>query len=309
MVNALYFQLFGTRGSRPILARDFIRFGGNTTAYKIWADGLFPIYIDGGSGLFREGHRLEEHVTQFTFLLTHSHWDHILAFPFFEPFYRSNTYARFWGTPSFKETFEELFKHQFQTDAFPVNYSELPAKIEFTTIMGKQTFIIPPPPQHTLDVSAPKVNGIYTVSTYQINHPGVDLGYRIEYDGKTIVILTDIAPITNNHLGYGMAHFRKKDEEAYYEGLINFCWGADLLLHDTHFNEENIKGKENWGHSTEVMAVTLALKSHVKQLILGHHAPEDNDHAILKKLENARCLSASHALNVIIPQEGEIVEI
>jgi len=306
----LYFQLLGTRGSRPILDRDFVKFGGNTTSYKVWAKGMFPIYVDGGSGLFREGNWLAEHIQQFTFLLTHSHWDHILAFPFFEPFYRPNTYARFWGTPSFKETFEELFKHQFQTDAFPVNYSELPAKIEFTTIVGKQTFIIPPPSQYEQDETASRLSGlVYTVSTYQINHPGVDFGFRIEYAGKSIVILTDIAPITNNHLGHGMNHFGKKEEEEYYQGLIEFCWEADLLLHDTHFNEKNIKGRENWGHSTEDMATRLALESRVKQLILGHHAPEDNDQAILKKLENARRLSKNHSLNVIIPKEDEIVEV
>ncbi len=306
----LYFKLLGTRGSRPTLDRDFVKFGGNTTAYKIWAEGTFPIYIDGGSGLFREGYRVEDQVNQFTFLLTHSHWDHILAFPFFKPLYRPNTYARFWGTPSFKETFEELFKHQFQTDAFPVNYSEIPAKIEFTSLVGKQTFIIPPPPDSNSDQDGSRLNGlVYMISTYQINHPGVDLGYRIEYGGKSIVILTDSAPISNNHLGYGMSHFRKKEEEEYYQGLIDFCWKADLLLHDTHFNEKNIKGRENWGHSTEVMAVKLALESRVKQLILGHHAPEDNDPIILKKLKNARRHSKNRALNVIIPQEDEIVKI
>ncbi len=309
MLSHLYFQLLGTRGSRPILDRNFVKFGGNTTAYKIWAKGMFPIYVDGGSGLFREGRRIGADITQFTFLLTHSHWDHILAFPFFEPFYRPTTYARFWGTPSFKETFEDLFQHQFQTDAFPVNYSELPAKIEFTNTVGKQTFMISPPSQPTQNGFESSFNGVYTVSTYQINHPGVDIGYRIEYGGKSIVILTDLAPITNNYLGHGMSHFGKKDEEAYYQGLIEFCWKADLLLHDTHFNEGNITGKESWGHSTEDMAVALALKSQVKQLILGHHAPEDNDQAILKKLKNARQLAENHPLNVIVPQEDEIIEV
>jgi ribonuclease BN (tRNA processing enzyme) len=309
MLPILYFQLLGTRGSRPILDRDYVTFGGNTTAYKVWADGMFPIYIDGGSGLFREGYRINEEVTQFTFLLTHSHWDHILAFPFFKPFYRPATYARFWGTPSFKETFEELFQHQFQTDAFPVNYSELPAKIEFTTIMGKQTFIIPPPPQHSQDALESSLNCVYTVSTYQINHPGVDLGYRIEYAGKSIVILTDTASIVNNHLGHGMNHFTKKDEEAYCQGLIEFCWDADLMLHDTHFNEQNINGRESWGHSTEKMAVELALQGRVKRLILGHHAPEDDDQAVLKKLERAAKLAENSPLKVIIPHEDEVIEV
>jgi ribonuclease BN (tRNA processing enzyme) len=309
MMNVLCFQLLGTRGSRPIFDQNFLKFGGNTTSYKVWAKGLFPIYIDGGTGLFREGKRVLDHTTQFTFLLTHSHWDHILAFPFFEPFYHSNMHARFLGTASFKATFEELFQHQFQTDAFPIHYSELPANIEFTTITEEQTFIIQPPNQQDRDIASSKMSGEYSICTYQLNHPGYDLGYRIGYADKSIAILTDTAPIENNHLGYGMENYTKEDEKRYYQGLVNFCKDIDLLLYDTHFNEETIKGKESWGHSTEVMAVKLALECGAKQLILGHHAPEDNDQAILKKLENARHLSKSHPLEVIIPEEDEIVEI
>lgn len=305
----LYFQLLGTRGSRPILDQNYVHFGGNTTAYKIWAEGNFPIYIDGGSGLFREGSRLQSDAREFSFLLTHSHWDHILAFPFFAPFYRPETCARFWGSRSFKETFEELFKHQFQTDAFPVNYAEIPATISFNTITGGQNFEIDPPPNYAQEYHLSSTHSSYHVSTYQINHPGLDLGYRIEHQDKSIVILTDLAPITNNHLGPGMDNFDASDEDRYYEGLINFCREADLLLHDTHFNEESIRGKEQWGHSTEIMAVKLALESQVKQLILGHHAPEDDDRDIFRKLLNARKYCRGTALNVIIPQEDEIISI
>ncbi|MBD3305777.1 hypothetical protein GF339_05285 [candidate division KSB3 bacterium] len=311
MTATIYFQLLGTRGSRPILARDFVEFGGNTTAYKIWADSLFPIYVDGGSGLFREGARLDAQIKQFTFLLTHAHWDHILAFPFFKPLYHPNTYARFWGSPSFKKTFEELFKHQFQADAFPVNYSEIPSTIKFTAIRSQQTFNILPPPafQKRQNPHPSSADQGYTISTYQINHPGFDLGYRITYQTKSIVILTDIAPITSNHLGHGMQNFTKSDEDDYYQGLIEFCWKADLLLHDTHFNEHTIKGKENWGHSTEIMATRLAMQSQVKQLILGHHAPEDNDAMILQKLDRARQYSKHSGLHVIISKEDEILTV
>jgi len=309
MMNGLYFQLLGTRGSRPIFDRDYVRFGGNTTAYKVWASGLFPIYIDGGTGLFREGCRVLGQVEDFTFLLTHSHWDHILAFPFFEPFYHAGTHARFWGTASFKETFEDLFQHQFQTDAFPIHYSELPAHIEFKTVMEGETFLIPEMLSNgNSDITSPTSRG-YLVKTYQMNHPGYDLGYRITCNGTSIVILTDLAPIEHNHLGHRMEHFTRADEQRYYQHLIDFCWDADLLLHDTHFNEHNITGRESWGHSTEEMAVRLCTEARAKRLILGHHAPEDNDAAILKKLENARRLGEPHGLEVLTPKEDDILQV
>jgi ribonuclease BN (tRNA processing enzyme) len=307
-MKTLYFQLLGTRGSRSIFDQNFLRFGGNTTAYKIWAADLFPIYIDGGSGLFREGHRVVPQADYFVFLLTHSHWDHILAFPFFEPFYHPKTSARIWGTASFKKTFEELFQHQFQTDSFPVHYSELPAKIKFTTVTEKETFTIAAQGKsRKTKPSARSTDDRYLIRTYQLNHPGVDLGYRIEYAGKAVVILTDTAPIENNHLGHGMEKYSHTDEKRYYQGLIDFCWQADLILHDTHFNEQTIKGKESWGHSTEEMAVRLALEAQAHKLILGHHAPEDNDQAILAKWQNARRIGEPHALEVIVPEEDGIV--
>jgi phosphoribosyl 1,2-cyclic phosphodiesterase len=307
MMAELYFQLLGTRGSRPIFDQEFLRFGGNTTAYKVWTPNLFPIYIDGGTGLFREGKRVLGQTEEFTFLLTHSHWDHILAFPFFEPFYHASTRARFWGTTSFKETFEELFQHQFQTDSFSIHYSELPAQIQFNPVQEGELFIIPSS-QEEDTTEASETEG-YGVKTYQINHPGYDLGYRISFGGKTIVILTDLAPIENNHLGHRMEHFTTADEKRYYQGLVDFCWDADLMLHDTHFNEHNIKGRESWGHSTEEMAVKLALEARTKRLILGHHAPEDNDAAILKKLENARRLGEPHGLEVLVPEEDDVLPI
>lgn len=316
MSAKVYFQLLGTRGSRPIFDETYARFGGNTTAYKVWADGMFPLYIDGGTGLYREGKRLVDQVHDFTFLLTHSHWDHILAFPFFEPFYRPDTDVRFWGSSSFKETFEELFEHQFQTDAFPVPYAKLPAHIVFHDIMRKsQPFLIPPPSSHTAAATptsadnptpAPPAPG-YTISRYQLNHPGLDFGYRIEYGGKAVVILTDTAPIENNHLGHEMQHFTRDDEKRYYQGLIEFSQQADLLLYDTHFNEKTIQNRRSWGHSTEVMAARLAMECGAKQLILGHHAPEDNDQAVLRKLANARQVCASHDLHVSVPEEEEII--
>lgn len=315
MMKGLYFQLLGTRGSRPIFDQEFIRFGGNTTAYKIGAPGLFPLYIDGGSGLFREGNRVLGQTDDFSFLLTHSHWDHILAFPFFEPFYHAGTHARLWGNASSKKTFEDLFRHQFQTDAFPIHYSELPARIEFFDVHKGESLVIPPPPgtaPSALDApsaaASQEVRG-YHVKTYQMNHPGNDLGYRITYGGKTVVILTDIAPIDNNALGEQMKHFTRSDEQRYYQGLIDFCGDADLVLHDTHFNEQNIVGRESWGHSTEVMAVRLCVEARVKRLILGHHAPEDNDEAVLKKWQNARRLAEPHGVEVLVPEEDDILEV
>jgi len=40
------FALLGTRGSRPILTDQQVKYGGNTTAFKITIEGMDTIYVD-----------------------------------------------------------------------------------------------------------------------------------------------------------------------------------------------------------------------------------------------------------------------
>jgi hypothetical protein len=67
-----------------------------------------------------------------------------------------------------------------------------------------------------------------------------------------------------------MDNFDASDEDRYYEGLINFCRGSGSASSRYTFLMRKYTWQERWGHSTEIMAVKLALESQVKQLILGH---------------------------------------
>ena len=46
--------------------------------------------------------------------------------------------------------------------------------------------------------------------------------------------------------------------------------------------------RENYGHSTPVIGINIALTSNVKILFLFHHDPESNDSHILEAFEQAR---------------------
>lgn len=293
------FTLLGTRGSRPILTPERIRYGGNTTAYKISIPGMQPIFIDGGTGIFREGVRAMKNGDRpyrASFLITHTHWDHILAFPFFTPLYEKDTRIQIMGPRSEKYDIQTLFEHQHAQGLIPIPFQQIKDKITFYELHPDQEFSIEQA----------------RVKTILLNHQGLTLGYRISANGKSICVITDNAPIRNNHLSVLMKAWNKErmreHEQEFTDHLIRFISGADLMLHDCHFTVEGIIGKENWGHAYPEMAAELALKGHVKKLIIGHHAPEDKDADVDHKVEAARHhleqIGYPHAVEIFALQEG-----
>jgi ribonuclease BN (tRNA processing enzyme) len=64
---------------------------------------------------------------------------------------------------------------------------------------------------------------------------------------------------------------------------------ADLLIYDAQYTpEEYAAGKQNWGHSTWLEAVTIARETRTKRLILFHHDPDHNDRMIDSIVRKAR---------------------
>jgi phosphoribosyl 1,2-cyclic phosphodiesterase len=114
------------------------------------------------------------------------------------------------------------------------------------------------------------------VTTVELNHPGGNLGYRVECEGRTVVYATDI-----EHGG--------SDQERFFE----FAKGADLLIYDSMYTDDEYCGRQGpprtgWGHSTWQAAVTAAQKSEAKTLVLFHHDPGRNDAAMDRLLRQVR---------------------
>ncbi len=273
------FILLGTRGSRPIFTPERVKYGGNTTSYKIVVDGMCPIYIDGGTGIYREGVNIVNAGTskfRAHFLITHTHWDHILGFPFFRPLYMPDTKISIMGPRSEKYTIEALFEHQHARGLIPIPFMRIRHRIAFRELYSDEAF---------------PLDRVF-VKTFRLNHQGLTLGYRISDGSKNICVITDNAPIENNHLSVTMKDWKKEDfpslEKEFINGLTGFMQDADLVFYDTHFTAESIKGKENWGHSYPEYAADMAAAARVKRLIIGHHAPEDTDSDVDSKVSRVR---------------------
>ena len=244
---------WGSRGSIPVSGKQYLRYGGNTTCLEIRTKEDNILIVDAGSGIRDAGNALTVNgYNNFTLLLTHAHWDHIIGFPFFKPIYSPKTKLNVWGCPFAQTSIKKMLARIMAAPNFPVNLDYIRAKIDY------QEFCFQP--HYNL--------GSMMITPIALSHPNQGTGYRFEEDGKSFVFLTD------NELRY-----RHKGGLTYKQ-YLNFCRGADLLFHDAEYNEAEYKKTRGWGHSCYKDTLNLALEAGVKQLGLFHHNQERFDDAI-----------------------------
>ena len=88
-------KCWGSRGSTPVSGAEYIKYGGDTTCLEIRTKSDDIIIVDAGTGIRRLGNRLmDENRYKYNLLFTHSHWDHLMGFPFFKPLYEEKSEFR-----------------------------------------------------------------------------------------------------------------------------------------------------------------------------------------------------------------------
>lgn len=289
-------KLLGVRGSRPTHKRGLLGYGGNSTAFEFKVDGAdFHLFVDGGSGLVQRGHELvsTSKNTKYHFLVTHTHWDHILGYPMFKPMYDAKNAMVFYASNTTRSNFNDLFFGLQRRANLPIPASELKASVRFE----------PATPGKTITIE-----DLVKVETFQLNHQGVTLGYKITYGKYSGAIITDNAPIDGgNYLGEGMAERASADKAAFERqfnaGLIEFLRGVHTVVFDTHFTEQGLK--PDWGHSTPPRALQFCKAAGVRRLVLFHHAPEDLDSAVDDKVQSIFHDACHSGIEVEAAREGD----
>ncbi|MFK7824854.1 MAG: MBL fold metallo-hydrolase [Oligoflexales bacterium] len=293
-MSQMKLKFLGVRGSRPTHKSDLLGFGGNSTSMEfLLPDENFCVLLDGGSGIAHRAKSADANKSRYYFLITHTHWDHILGFPFFKPLYNENNEVTFFASKTSKANFNDLFFGIHRLDNLPVPLEALKAKQTFKSIKAGSSFVI-----------EEKVK----VNTYQINHQGITLAYRLTYKNDSVAVVTDNAPIEDgNYMGENMQEKAKDDpkkfEKEFNQGLVSFLKDCNTVVIDTHFTEENLK--PDWGHSTPQRALKFCIDANVKRLILFHHAPEDLDHMVQAKVASVIDEAKEHGIEVVPAKEGE----
>jgi phosphoribosyl 1,2-cyclic phosphodiesterase len=275
-------RCWGARGSIPVSGPAYVRYGGDTTCLELRTDRSDEVVVvDAGSGIRRLANALmAEGRLEFTFLFTHSHWDHILGFPFFKPIYLEKARLNIHGCPDLQGDMETLLARTMDQPYFPVPYEVVRARLDYRRDCSGE-----------LDVDG------MTVRSIPLNHPNRGRGFRFEEGGRSFVFLTD------NELDHD--HRGGKSFEEY----VAFCRGADLLFHDAEYTPEEYPAKAGWGHSTFLRALDLALEAGVGRFGLFHHNQDRPDAEIDIMVERCREVVAERGLKLecfAVTQETEI---
>jgi phosphoribosyl 1,2-cyclic phosphodiesterase len=283
-------QFWGTRGSIPTPGHLTKRYGGNTSCVEIRSDDTLFI-CDGGTGLRELGADLMTRGNKAItghFFYSHTHWDHIQGFPFFTPAYIPQNTFHVYGTAEGDRRTYELLSGQMRSDYFPVDFGELRSNIVASHLDGGTRVI----------------DGV-AVTVFEQHHPGRSWAYSFVKDGYKVVYATD------NEIDLTLpdpARVRADPAapRAIPEAFRRFCQGADLLISDAQYFDEEYEKKVGWGHPRATTVIDLALQSEVKQVALFHHDPMHGDTDVDRKIAvcKERAARTNPQLQVFGAREG-----
>ncbi len=303
-------KFWGVRGSIPCPGPDTVEYGGNTACIELrTGDDNRIIIIDAGSGIRALGdyivkNDLKNGPLKIDIFITHTHWDHIMGFPFFTPIYIPGTEINVYGPVTYEdEGLDRIIGDQLRYRYFPVKQSELSASINYHPLKEK-----------TLDLG----NGLFVTTKY-LNHPILCLGYRFEHKAKSFCTAYDTEPFLNlfptdpDDPGYDetAAQEGQRVAEEENEKLLQFFKGADLLVYDSQYTKEEYESsRKGWGHTNFEFAVNSAHKAKFKNLLFFHHDPlrSDTDLTELVKKYKDR-IHGKTSLNIEAAREGMEIEL
>jgi len=243
---------WGSRGSIPVSGKEYLKYGGDTACLEIRPESDDIVIVDAGTGIRRLGNRLiEEGRYNYHLIFTHAHWDHVMGFPFFKPVFFERSTLTIHKCPFHTDFVDKVLHKLMSPPTFPVKYSEVKADIRYPDACP-ETFAI----------------GSLTIDPIPISHPNGGAGYKFTENGKSFVFLTD------NELGYQHGGGLPPDD------YLEFSRGADLLIHDAEYTDEEYKSTIEWGHSTYTQALDLAIQAGVKRFGLFHLNQERSDDAV-----------------------------
>ena len=271
----------GVRGSTPCHGEEIARSGGNTSCVSRDIPGHDPILFDLGTGLRYFGQTLPvDEPFRGTCLLSHLHWDHIQGLPFFKPFLRPGANVTIYAPVQPGDiTVADVFADTIKPPLFPIHFSMFPGMVDLHEVTDDQ-FVV----------------GDAKVMTRLIPHVGHTVGYRVEWEGRSVVYMSDHQmPADGSHSAW--------------PGVLELCQGADLLIHDAQYTPEEFETKRDWGHCTPEYAVWLAATCGVKRLALFHHDPAHDDDELDQILGHAIECAATSGVEAFAARERTTVDV
>jgi phosphoribosyl 1,2-cyclic phosphodiesterase len=291
----MFVRFWGLRGGSPRGGRDTSRFGANTACLEVRC-GRTLIILDGGSGLINlgreltagsEGRRLEAHL-----FLSHTHWDHVLGLPYFQPVYSLPGCLFVYGVAGMDDVLLSFFRGSEAGEFYPAPLGQPSMDISFVEL------------QERTEVDEA------VVSYYYLNHPGLTLGFRVEYQDRSLVYLSDNQPYRESPRVFAREE-GGQPEARLDPDVVQFARGADLLVADAWYSDEEALPRGGYGHSSVNDALQIALAAQARRLVPFHHPPLRTDEQIEGIVQECRRRVAERQAGpeILAPVEGEVVEL
>lgn len=248
-------RIWGARGSFPASGARFAGFGHHTPCVSVEA-GETLVVLDAGSGAAALGLALRGRpIAAMHVLLSHFHHDHMTGLPFLLHGVGPGTSITIHAALGEDVALATLVGTLFAQPYFPDEGGEALRQANFISHRSGAVFAL---------------NG-FRVASAPLAHPGGAAAYRLDHGGAALVYATDLEAV---------------GEPA--PDLLRLARGADLLIHDTMFTDEEARARVGWGHSTAEAAIDLATRGGVARVLGFHHSPEHDDAVLMAREAEAR---------------------
>lgn len=236
---------WGVRGSIACPGPRTLRYGGNTSCVEVRC-GEHLLIFDAGTGIRDLGKHLQgPRAISADLFLSHVHYDHVQGLPFFEPALRAGNALRIWAGDRDGGIRAEL-QRLMQPPFFPLPLETMAATLDFRDFAAGET-LAPAP-------------GII-VRTAPLDHPNKATGFRIEHQARSVCYVTD-----TEHPAEGVN-----------QDVLELVRGADLVIYDSTYSDEDYPAHRGWGHSTWQAGLRLCEQAGASIFVAFHHEPDRDD--------------------------------
>jgi phosphoribosyl 1,2-cyclic phosphodiesterase len=276
-------RIWGCRGSVPTPGPDTVGYGGNTSCVEVLVGAETALVLDAGTGIRPLGLDLVARgVRRIHLFLTHLHFDHLEGLRFFAPLWDDAVTLEIWGPRSPVVSLRDRILRAFSPPLFPLDFRDVPARVAF----------------HDLPAEPWRTNGL-SLTADLVLHPGPTVGFRLETDRAALAYLPDHEP--------GLAGIEGRSPDWISAGAL--ARGADIVLHDAQYFEDEYAARIGWGHSSVAHAVAFCRAVGAGRLVLFHHEPSHSD-SVLEHLEDrARELAGHDGPAPVLAREGMVIDL
>ena len=206
------------------------------------------LLFDAGTGMRYLGNTLDEGAPlDADLFFTHTHFDHVCGLPFFKPFFQPQNRLRLWaGHLGDGMTLRRVLGEFMMAPLFPVPPEVFRARMEYRDFKAGDTLragrrVTCAPRRSTIPTARPAIASTTPASR------------------------SATSPTPSTCPARPTATSSRSIK------------GADLVIYDSMYTDEEYPTYVGWGHSTWQEGVRLCREAGAKRLVVFHHDPEHDD--------------------------------